>query len=83
LFIAEVGVDNLRSKFGTNYRIGTPSDLLYPAAGGSFDWAKSGAGIKHVFALELRPTHSGSLDSKYGFFLPAESNCSVFVLFFY
>lgn len=43
--------------------MGSSSGLLYPAAGGSDDWAKS-QGIKYTFTVELSDT------GRYGFILP-------------
>ncbi|KAL3085351.1 hypothetical protein niasHS_010420 [Heterodera schachtii] len=49
------GVRALEQLYGTRYRFGTGADILYPSAGGSDDWAKSKAGVKYVYLLELRP----------------------------
>nr|AVA09650.1 putative effector protein [Heterodera avenae] len=49
------GVRALEQVYGTRYRFGTGADILYPSAGGSDDWAKSKAGVKYVYLLELRP----------------------------
>lgn len=38
---------------------------MYPAAGGSDDWAKGTVGIKYAYTLELRDS------GNYGFVLPA------------
>uniref|UniRef100_A0A1I7W5M2 ShKT domain-containing protein n=1 Tax=Loa loa TaxID=7209 RepID=A0A1I7W5M2_LOALO len=54
----EVGKNatNALSKlYGTKYVVGSGADTLYPASGGSEDWAKQTAGIKYVYLLELRP----------------------------
>ncbi|CAG4952401.1 unnamed protein product [Colias eurytheme] len=48
---------------GTKYTVGSSSGVLYPAAGGSDDWAK-GQGIKYSFTIELSDT------GRYGFILP-------------
>ncbi|KAG6445081.1 hypothetical protein O3G_MSEX003712 [Manduca sexta] len=48
---------------GSKYQVGSSSGLLYPAAGGSDDWAKS-QGIKYTFTIELNDT------GRYGFVLP-------------
>jgi len=69
--IASVGVMALRAYNGTNYIIGTPATLLNPGAGGSFDWTKGVAGIKHSYCLELSPGQTG-VDSQYGFVLPVD-----------
>ncbi|XP_046451315.1 carboxypeptidase B-like isoform X2 [Daphnia pulex] len=46
------------------YTVGNSADLLYPAAGGSDDWAKS-IGIKYSYTVELADT------GNHGFVLPA------------
>jgi murein tripeptide amidase MpaA len=56
----------LEQTYGTRYQLGTAPDLLYPAAGGSDDWAKGSAGIKYAYCLELRPSSQNP-----GFLLPA------------
>jgi len=38
--MASYGKRALEGTYGTQYRLGTAPDLLYPAAGGSDDWAK-------------------------------------------
>uniref|UniRef100_A0A915K6C6 Peptidase M14 carboxypeptidase A domain-containing protein n=1 Tax=Romanomermis culicivorax TaxID=13658 RepID=A0A915K6C6_ROMCU len=50
LSTAQKAAQALRSLYGTEYKVGSD-----PAAGGSDDWAKSKAGIKYVYLLELRP----------------------------
>lgn len=45
----------LRRMFGTNYKVGTGADTLYPASGGSEDWAKGKAHVKYSYLFELRP----------------------------
>lgn len=45
----------LKSLYGTNYVVGTGADTLYPASGGSEDWAKGRMGIKYSYLFELRP----------------------------
>ncbi|VDD95629.1 unnamed protein product, partial [Enterobius vermicularis] len=45
----------LSKLYGTRYVLGSGADTLYPASGGSEDWAKQSAGIKYVYLLELRP----------------------------
>jgi murein tripeptide amidase MpaA len=63
--LASIGKRALEATYRTPYRLGTAPDLLYPAAGGSDDWAKGAAGIKYSYCLELRDT------GRYGFLLPA------------
>ncbi|XP_048480767.1 carboxypeptidase B isoform X2 [Plutella xylostella] len=48
---------------GSEYSVGSSSGLLYPAAGGSDDWAKA-KGIKYTYTIELSDT------GRYGFILP-------------
>uniref|UniRef100_A0AC35UE72 Cytochrome b5 heme-binding domain-containing protein n=1 Tax=Rhabditophanes sp. KR3021 TaxID=114890 RepID=A0AC35UE72_9BILA len=45
----------LKAVYGTNYVVGSGADTLYPASGGSEDWAKLKAKIKFVYLMELRP----------------------------
>ncbi|VDN54106.1 unnamed protein product, partial [Dracunculus medinensis] len=45
----------LGSLYGTVYMVGTGADTLYPASGGSEDWAKGRIGIKYSYLFELRP----------------------------
>lgn len=45
----------LQKVYGTKYVVGSGADTLYPASGGSEDWAKHTGGIKFVYLLELRP----------------------------
>jgi len=47
--------DAIKKVYGTQYKVGSGADTLYPASGGSDDWSKSKAGIKYVYLLELRP----------------------------
>lgn len=49
----------------TVYTVGNSAITLYPAAGGSDDWAKALLKIKYAYTIELRDT------GKYGFILPA------------
>lgn len=55
----------LKSRYGSSYQVGSAAQLLYPASGGSDDWAKGGAGIKYSFTVELPDTGT------HGFILPA------------
>jgi len=66
--IARVGkafADALRMRYGTTYRVGPPSRILYAVAGGSIDWTYAVLGVKYSYALELRDK------GRYGFLLPA------------
>jgi len=51
---------------GRSYSVGSASKMLYPAAGGSDDWAKGGAGIKYSYTIELPDR------GQHGFILPAQ-----------
>lgn len=62
---ADVAVAALTKVYGTEYEVGSSTNVLYVASGGSDDWAKGGAGIKYTYTVELRDT------GKYGFLLPA------------
>jgi len=48
------------------YTVGSSATTLYPAAGGSDDWAKGIAGIKYAYTIEMGDT------GRYGFVLPAK-----------
>ncbi|NWH63699.1 CBPB1 Carboxypeptidase, partial [Geococcyx californianus] len=61
--IAEVASKKLASLYNTKYTYGPAAKTIYPAAGGSDDWAYD-QGIKYSFTFELRDT------GKYGFTLP-------------
>ncbi|KAH8416591.1 hypothetical protein KR222_010606 [Zaprionus bogoriensis] len=50
---------------GVKYTVGSSATTLYPAAGGSDDWAKGIAGIKYSYTIEMGDT------GRYGFVLPA------------
>jgi len=47
------------------YIVGNSADLLYPAAGGSDDWAKGVANIKYSYTIELPDS------GRHGFILPS------------
>lgn len=50
---------------GSVYTVGNSATTLYPASGGSDDWAKALLKLKYTYTIELRDT------GKYGFILPA------------
>ncbi|XP_066246867.1 carboxypeptidase B-like [Euwallacea similis] len=50
---------------GPMYTVGPAGNTLYPAAGGSDDWAKGTMKIKYAYTIELRD------NGRYGFILPA------------
>jgi len=63
--VGSAAANVLSAKFGTAYEVGSAAKLLYPASGGSDDWAKAGAGIKYSYTVELPDT------GHHGFILPA------------
>ncbi|XP_057308423.1 carboxypeptidase B-like [Hydractinia symbiolongicarpus] len=64
--VADIFVNTVRQRYGTTYRAGQPSTILYPATGGSIDWVRAKLGVKYSYGLELRDT------GKYGFLLPTQ-----------
>jgi len=52
---------------GRGYTVGSAAKVLYPAAGGSDDWALGGAGIPYSYTIELPDTGT------HGFILPASN----------
>jgi hypothetical protein len=65
--VSQKAVQAIKSLYGTEMQVGTPADILYPAAGGSFDWVKSVAKVKFCFGMELRPSQRSQGN---GFVLP-------------
>ncbi|KAI1891416.1 hypothetical protein AGOR_G00143600 [Albula goreensis] len=63
LQVAEGASKALRSLYGTQYTSGPGAVTIYPAAGGSDDWAYD-LGVKYSYTFELRDT------GRYGFLLP-------------
>merc|ERR1712223_924147 len=63
--VGMAGVRAVRALSGRKYSCGTAAKMLYPAAGGSDDWAKGAAGIKYSYTIELPDS------GRYGFILPA------------
>ncbi|RZC37365.1 carboxypeptidase B-like [Asbolus verrucosus] len=55
----------IRSVGGPSYTVGPAANTLYPASGGSDDWAKGVAKFKYAYTIELRD------NGRYGFVLPA------------
>ncbi|XP_077593763.1 carboxypeptidase A1-like isoform X3 [Stigmatopora nigra] len=62
--LAKKAITALTSLYGTRYQYGSIFNTIYPASGGSTDWAYNN-GIKYSFTLELRDT------GRYGLLLPA------------
>jgi len=65
--VSKKAVAAIKSVYGTDFTVGTPADILYPAAGGSFDWVKATAKVKYTFGMELRPNGRSAAN---GFILP-------------
>jgi len=63
--VAKAFTTALRKRYGTDYRYGPPSRILYAVAGGSIDWTYAVLGVKYSYALELRDKGQN------GFLLPA------------
>ncbi|KGL83377.1 Carboxypeptidase B [Tinamus guttatus] len=61
--ISATATKQLASLYNTEYIYGPGAETIYPAAGGSDDWAFD-QGIKYSFTFELRDT------GRYGFLLP-------------
>ncbi|NP_999334.1 carboxypeptidase B precursor [Sus scrofa] len=61
--LAKAAVKELATLYGTKYTYGPGATTIYPAAGGSDDWAYD-QGIKYSFTFELRDK------GRYGFILP-------------
>jgi len=54
----------IASLYGTRYTFGPIYTAIYPASGGSIDWAYQNLGVVHAYSPELRDT------GNYGFLLP-------------
>ncbi|XP_045476413.1 carboxypeptidase B-like isoform X2 [Harmonia axyridis] len=63
--VGQKAVAAIQQAGGPRYSLGSSGRLLYPASGGSDDWAKGKMGIKYSYTLELRDS------GRYGFVLPA------------
>uniref|UniRef100_A0A8C2CFG5 Carboxypeptidase B n=1 Tax=Cyprinus carpio TaxID=7962 RepID=A0A8C2CFG5_CYPCA len=63
LSVSQGAIAALRSLYGTRYTSGPGAVTIYPAAGGSDDWAYD-LGVKYSYTFELRD------EGRYGFLLP-------------
>ncbi|XP_026056698.1 carboxypeptidase B [Carassius auratus] len=63
LSVSQGAIAALRSLYGTRYTSGPGAATIYPAAGGSDDWAYD-LGVKYSYTFELRD------EGRYGFLLP-------------
>jgi len=52
--LGESVANTIRQVYGTVYTVGTSTNVLYAAAGGSDDWAKGVAGVELSYTVELR-----------------------------
>ena len=66
--VMKKATDALRGVYGTRFKYGPISEVIYIAAGSSVDWAYENAGIKYSFGLELRDS------GRMGFMLPQVNN---------
>lgn len=62
---AQIAHDAIKKSGGISYTMGSSTNVLYIAAGGSDDWSKGVAGATYSYTIEMRD------DGKYGFALPA------------
>lgn len=62
--VAQAGINAIAAVRGTKYQFGTSAMLLYPASGGSDDYAYGQADIKIAYTIELPDS------GRYGFLLP-------------
>ncbi|KAG5868272.1 hypothetical protein JTB14_032987 [Gonioctena quinquepunctata] len=63
--VARQAAAAIRNVGGPSYTIGPAGNTLYPASGGSDDWAKGTMKMKYAYTIELRD------NGRYGFVLPA------------
>ncbi|KFO18335.1 carboxypeptidase O [Fukomys damarensis] len=63
--VGQKAANALKAKHGTNYRVGSSADILYPTSGSSRDWARD-IGIPFSYTFELRD------NGTHGFILPED-----------
>uniref|UniRef100_A0A182NVG9 Peptidase M14 domain-containing protein n=1 Tax=Anopheles dirus TaxID=7168 RepID=A0A182NVG9_9DIPT len=63
--VGDAAAEQMVASGGLRYTVGPSGSTLYPAAGGSDDWARGALNIKYAYTVELRDT------GRYGFVLPA------------
>jgi len=63
--VGDVFANAVSRRYGTQYKVGPPSRILYAVSGGSIDYTYEKLGVVYSYALELRDT------GRYGFVLPA------------
>ncbi|XP_071053443.1 zinc carboxypeptidase-like [Onthophagus taurus] len=64
--VGTIGMEKLKTYYGTEYRVGNTAEILYVATGTSTDWVKATYGTRISYTYELRDTGS------YGFILPPD-----------
>lgn len=64
--VGQEGAAAIKAVNGNEYTVGPAGNTLYPASGGSDDWAKGTMKFKYSYTVELRDT------GKHGFILPAD-----------
>ncbi|KAK7788403.1 hypothetical protein R5R35_005531 [Gryllus longicercus] len=57
--LARIAADAIESVRGTRYTVGGSAEVIYLTSGSSEDWAKSGAGVKYSYTVELPRGGSG------------------------
>ncbi|XP_055551619.1 carboxypeptidase B-like [Wyeomyia smithii] len=63
--VGDEAAQRMKKLGGAQYTVGPSGDTLYPASGGSDDWARGVMNIKYAYTVELRDT------GRHGFVLPA------------
>ncbi|XP_066137163.1 carboxypeptidase O [Saccopteryx bilineata] len=61
--VGQKAANTLKTKYGTNYKVGPSVDILHATSGSSRDWAQD-IGIPFSYTFELRD------EGSYGYFLP-------------
>lgn len=64
--VGQQAAEAIRAVNGNKYTVGPSGSSLYPASGGSDDWAKGILKLKYSYTVELRDT------GRHGFMLPAD-----------
>lgn len=64
--VGKLGAAAIKNVNGNEYTVGPAGSSLYPASGGSDDWAKGTMKLKYSYTVELRDT------GRHGFMLPAD-----------
>ncbi|XP_001850988.2 carboxypeptidase B [Culex quinquefasciatus] len=63
--VGDEAAQRMRQSGGQSYTVGPSGNTLYPASGGSDDWARGEMNIKYAYTVELRDS------GRNGFVLPA------------